>query len=28
VMTRLSRARQALRRALEPSDFGKEAKDA
>ncbi len=28
VMTRLSRARQALRRALEPSNFGKEAKDA
>ncbi|MEW6688492.1 MAG: sigma-70 family RNA polymerase sigma factor [Pseudomonadota bacterium] len=28
VMTRLSRARQALRRALEPQDFGKEAKEA
>jgi len=28
VMTRLSRARQALRRALEPSNFGKEVKDA
>jgi len=28
VMTRLSRARQALRRALEPADFNKEAKEA